>query len=85
MLYGIRDKNLKAGDLVAVLIPKTDRSYRKAVVRDVAGYRVLVEYDDGRLYCDSYPWGIQSGSRVEFQTRPTKVWRDMTDIFKISM
>lgn len=83
MLYGIRDKNLKAGDLVAVLVPKSRRSYRKAVVRDVAGYRVLVEYDDGRLYCDSYSWGIQP--RVEFQTKPTKVWRDTTDIFKISM
>jgi len=77
------------GDEVLVLVPKTDASYRKAVVKDFRNEwqrddyfhcEVLVEYWDGRVYCDT-KWCYQKkGDKLSFTKKLTKAWRSNSDI-----
>ena len=79
---------LKVGDKVLILVPKSDRTYRQGVVKDFRNKwnsrycEVLVEYDDGRLYCDKYRWDQRDGTPVKFSKKTTKAWRSNSDIVK---
>lgn len=80
---------LQIGDIVLVLIPKTDASFRKAIIRNMESdeyfpsYRkVYVEYDDGRLYSDVKHFYIKKDTPVKFRSKPIKVWRYASDVIK---
>ncbi len=80
---------IKVGDEVLVLVPKSDASYRRAVI---VGFRnawerdnyfhceVLVEYWCERLYCTVPHWKLKSGEPVDFTKKITKAWRSNSDI-----
>lgn len=78
---------LNIGDIVLVLVPKTDASYRKAVIRDMCwdtyrGKIVYVEYDDGRLYCNTKWFYIDEAKEIKFVSKPVKVWRRSDEMIK---
>lgn len=79
---------LKVGDRVLILVPKSDKTYRQGVVKDFKNKwnsrycEVLVEYDDGRLYCNKSPWDQHQGHDIKFCTKTTKAWRSNSDIIK---
>ena len=78
---------LKIGDIVLVLVPKTDASFRKAVIRDMKldyfGIQsVYLEYDDGRLYCNIKHFRIKKGDEIKFASKPIQVWRYNGDVIK---
>jgi len=80
---------IEVGDEILVLVPKTDASYRKAVVKDFRDAwqrgdyfhcEVLVEYWDGRLYCNKKKWEQKNGDKLTFTKKLTKAWRSNSDI-----
>jgi len=78
---------LTIGDIVLVLVPKTDASFRKAIIRDfkvdyLDRSSVYVEYDDGRLYCNEKWFHINKYSQIKFTSKPIKVWRSNLEIIK---
>ena len=78
---------LNIGDIVLVLVPKTDASYRKAVIRDICrdtyrGKIAYVEYDDGRLYCNVKWFYIDENPEIKFVSKPIKVWRRCDEMIK---
>jgi len=83
---------LKVGDMVLILVPKTDASYRKGFIKDFRNPRwnykdhfyceVLVEYDDGRLYCNKKYYEQDKEDTLIFSSKPTKAWRSNSDIVK---
>ena len=83
---------IQKGDRVLILVPKSDRTYRQGIVKDFRnawsrgeGYfhcEVLVEYDDGRLYCNEYRCDQRSASKITFSKKTTKAWRSNLDIVK---
>lgn len=83
---------LKIGDFVLVLVPKTDASFRKAVIRDMkldyfGRQSAYVEYDDGRLYCNIKHFRMciaNKDAQIKFTSKPIKVWRDNSEIIKFN-
>ena len=83
---------IEAGDEVLILVPKSDKTYRRGTVKDfknVFSYgpdhfhcEVLVEYDDGRLYCNEYIWDQRQSHNIKFSKKTTKAWRSNSDIVK---
>ena len=83
---------IEVGDKVLILVPKTDKTYRQGVVKDFKDAwsrdelfhcQVLVEYDDGRLYCNEYRWDQRQGRNIKFSKKTTKAWRSNLDIVKL--
>jgi len=84
---------IEVGDKVLILVPKSDKTYRQGVVKDFKnpfshgpGYfhcEILVEYDDGRLYCNEYRWDQRQGHNIKFSKKTTKAWRSNSDIVKL--
>ena len=83
---------IEVGDKVLILVPKSDKTYRQGIVKDFknivsngAGHflhcEVLIEYDDGRLYCNEYKWN-QHNNNIKFNRKSTKAWRNNSDIIK---
>ena len=81
------------GDEVLVLVPKSDKTYRCGTVKDFknassngAGHflrcDVLVEYNDGRLYCNEFKWNQHNNNNIKFNRKLTKAWRSNSDIVK---
>jgi hypothetical protein len=82
---------LEIGDEVLILVPKSDASYRKGIVKDFrkpyqsGDYfhcEVLIEYDDGRLYCNKKYFYQHKGDNLIFIKKFIKTWRSNTDIIK---
>ena len=83
---------IEIGDKVLILVPKTDKTYRQGIIRDFKNpflpssglfrCEVLVEYDDGRLYCNEYKWAQHQGHNIKFSKKTTKAWRSNSDIVK---
>ena len=83
---------LEVGDKVLILVPKSNRTYRQGIVKDFKNpfstwsnhfyCEVLVEYDDGRLYCNEYRWDQCQGHNIKFGKKTTKAWRSNSDIIK---
>jgi len=65
---------IEVGDEVLILVPKSDKTYRRGTVKDFRNpwkeghfhCDVLVEYDDGRLYCNQYRWDRQDNTPIKF-------------------
>lgn len=84
--------NIEVGDKVLILVPKSDRTYRRGVVKDFKNAfshgpghfhcEVLVEYDADRLYCNEYRWDQRQGKNIKFSKKTTKAWRSNSDIVK---
>ncbi len=84
---------IEVGDEVLILVPKSDKTYRCGTVKDFrnafshgAGHfycEVLVEYDDGRLYCNEYRWDQHQSHNIKFSKKITKAWRSNSDIVKL--
>lgn len=82
---------IEIGDQVLILVPKSDASYRCGIVKDFRNEHsnsdvceVLVEYDDGRLYCDKAWYRLQKGDLLKFKSKPVKVWRCNNNIVKFN-
>ena len=79
---------IKVGDEVLVKVPKTYKTYRKAIIRDFKDIRdsgfcqALIEYDDGRLYSNVENYCQKNCNNLKFTSKPTKVWRYSSDIVK---
>ena len=91
---------IEVGDKVLILVPKSDKTYRQGIVKDFKNAfshgadhfhcDVLVEYDDGRLYCNEYKWNQRVGPiwdqhqdhNIKFSKKITKAWRSNSDIIK---
>ena len=86
---------IEVGDKVLILVPKSDKTYRQGIVKDFknqfshsSGHfycEVLVEYDDGRLYCNEYRWDQRQSHNIKFSKKPTKAWRSNSDIIKFKL
>lgn len=86
---------INIGDEVLILVPKSDKTYRRGIVKDFknpfsygAGHfhcEVLIEYDDGRLYCNEYKWDQYQSHNIKFSKKTTKAWRSNSDIIKFKM
>jgi len=83
---------IEVGDKVLILVPKSDKTYRQGVVKDFKNAwtrndyfhcEVLVEYDDGRLYCNEYRWDVRRKPNIKFSRKVTKAWRSSSDIVKL--
>lgn len=83
---------IEVGDEVLILVPKSDKTYRHGIVKDFKNAwtrndyfhcEVLVEYDDGRLYCNEYKWDQRNGTPIKFSKKTTKAWRSNSDIVKL--
>ena len=83
---------IKVGDEVLILVPKSDASYRPGIIKDFKNAwkrdnyfhcEVLVEYDDGRLYCDKKHYQQNKGDILNFNKKHTKAWRYNSDIIKL--
>lgn len=84
---------IEVGDKVLILVPKSNKTYRQGIVKDFKNafsYEVghfycdvLVEYDDGRLYCNEYIWNVRNKSNIKFSKKTTKAWRSNSDIVKL--
>ena len=79
---------IKVGDEVLVKVPKTYKTYRKAIIRDFKNIKesgfceVLVEYDDGRLYCNIEYYHQNDNHKIKFTSKSTKAWRYSSHIVK---
>jgi len=79
---------IKVGDEVLVKVPKTYKTYRKAIIRDFKDIRdsgfcqVLIEYDDGRLYSNVEYFYQEKCHKLKFTSKITKAWRYNSDIVK---
>jgi hypothetical protein len=90
---------IEVGDKVLILVPKSNKTYRQGIIKDFRKpfeqfgkfiCEVLVEYDDGRLYCNEYKWNQQVGPiwdqrqdhNIKFSKKITKAWRSNSDIIK---
>ncbi len=78
---------IELGDEVLILVPKSNASYRRGIVKDFRNERndrceVLVEYDDGRLYCNQPWYRLNKGDKIELKSKLIKVWRDNDNIIK---
>ena len=83
---------LEVGDKILILVPKSYRTYRQGIVKDFKNpfsydpghfhCDVLVEYDDGRLYCNENTWEQRQGHNIKFNKKTTKAWRSNSDIIK---
>ena len=79
---------LEIGDEVLILVPKSDATYRHGIVKDFKNKysdrycEVLVEYDEGRLYCNQKRWEQSYGGKIMFTKKITKAWRSNSDIIK---
>ena len=80
---------IKVGDEILVLVPKTDATYRFATVIEFRKRfeqygrffcEVLVEYRCDRLYCDTKHWDQRKGKPITFNKKITKAWRSNSDI-----
>jgi hypothetical protein len=84
---------IEVGDEVLILVPKSDKTYRRGTVKDFKNAfshgvdhfhcDVLVEYDDGRLYCNEYKWNQHQDHNIKFSKKITKAWRSNSDIVKL--
>ena len=83
---------IEIGDKILILVPKTDKTYRQGIIKDFRNAwtrgdyfhcDVLVEYDDGRLYCNEYRWDQRQGHNIKFSKKTTKAWRSNSDIVKL--
>ena len=84
---------IEIGDKVLILVPKSYKTYRQGIVKDIKHQfshgpnhfhcEVLVEYDDGRLYCNVHHWDQRQGHNIKFSKKPTKAWRSNSDIIKL--
>lgn len=83
---------IEIGDEVLILVPKSDATYRRGVVKafkdawqrgDYFHCEVMVEYDDGRLYCNKKSFYQKKGDQLSFKTKTTKSWRSNMDIIKL--
>ena len=78
---------IKVGDEVLVQVPKTYTAYRRGIIKDFKDIResgfcqALIEYDDGRLYCNQKHWE-QKPHNIKFSRKLTKAWRYSSDIVK---
>lgn len=82
---------IKVGDEVLILVPKTYTTYRRGIIKDFRDAwtrenyfhcEVLVEYDDGRLYSNLKRWDQKDG-KLSFSKKTTKAWRSNGDIVKL--
>lgn len=78
---------INIGNKVLALVPNSDATYRVGIVKDFKNEfkeycDVLVEYDDGRLYCDTKYFYQKPGSKIKFRTKTIKSWRFNTNIVK---
>jgi len=78
---------INIGDEVLILVPKSDASYRRGIIKDIRYHsstycEVLVEYNDGRLYCDIKHFRQHKGDKLNFKTKLIRVWRFGSDIIK---
>ena len=83
---------IEIGDKVLILVPKTDKTYRQGIIKDFRNpwsrdwghfhCEILVEYDDGRLYCNQYRWDRQDNTPIKFTKKVTKAWRSNSDVIK---
>ena len=79
---------INIGDEVLVKVPKTYKTYRKAIIRDFkdihdSGFcQALIEYDDGRLYSNVEYYYQEKCHKLKFTSKPTKAWRYSSDIVK---
>jgi len=78
---------IEIGDEVLILVPKSYASYRRGIVKDFKNEyndrcEVLVEYDDGRLYCDKPRYHLEKEDKLKFKSKFIKVWRYNGDIIK---
>ena len=88
---------IEIGDKVLILVPKTDKTYRQGIIKDFRyiDFRnswtrggddfhcdVLVEYNDGRLYCNTFRWDQHKNPNIKFDKKTTRTWRSNHDIIK---
>ena len=79
---------IKIGDEVLVKVPKTTKTYRKAIIKDFKDIRdsgfcqALIEYDDGRLYSNVEYYCQEKCNNLKFTVKPTKAWRYSYHIVK---
>lgn len=80
---------IEIGDKILILVPKTDKTYRQGIVKDFKNTystrycEVLVEYNDGRLYCNKFPINQHNNHNIKFTTKTTRAWRSNYDIIKL--
>jgi len=79
--------SIEIGDEVLIVVPKSNASYRRGFIKDFKNEyndrcEVLVEYDDGRLYCNKSWHRFQNGDSLEFKSKPIKVWRFSNNVIK---
>lgn len=80
---------IEVGNEVLILVPKSDASYRRGIVKNFKNEHnnrceVLVEYDDGRLYCDKPWYQLQKGDLLKFKSKLIRVWRFSNNIIKFN-
>ena len=82
---------IEVDDEVLILVPKTDASYRRGIVKDFRNEcptnnicEVLVEYNDGRLYCDKPWYRLHEGDSPKFKYKFMKAWRFNNNIIKLN-
>lgn len=83
---------IKVGDEVLVLVPKSDATYRRGFVKDFKNVfshgpghfhcEVLIEYDVDRVYCNKRRWDQRDCHELTFTKKITKAWRSNSDIVK---
>ena len=80
---------LKEGQIVLVLVPHTDATFRKAIVRGFKDERqrycnVQVEYINDRLYANMPHFYMTNKNGevpgIKFSSKTTKAWRSNTEI-----
>lgn len=80
---------LKEGQIVLVLVPHTEATFRKAIVRGFKDERqrycnVQVEYINDRLYSNMPHFYMTDKNGevpgIKFSSKTTKAWRFCTDI-----
>lgn len=80
---------INVGDEVLILVPKSDASYRRGIIKDIKPYgstysEVLVEYDDDRLYCNIKYFRQHNGDNIKFRSKKTTAWRFSSHIIKFN-
>lgn len=83
---------IEIGDDVLILVPKSDATYRRGVVKafkdpwqrgDYFHCEVMVEYLCERLYSNVPHWEQRNGKPITFTKKVTKAWRSNSDIVKL--
>ncbi len=87
--YDAVENPIEVGDEVLILVPKSNASYRRGIIKNFRNEynnrcEVLVEYDDGRLYCNKSWHQLQKGDLLEFKSKLIKVWRFSNNIIKFN-